>query len=175
MLSRMIRQASLQFGAQLRGALFGALACITLSSCTESSSTGAPVSIPRIFVNCRTANCQSISAPNPKIFVYLSTSGCDPQYIQYGTAVSSSTQAISCGASVGCYGEMTSWIDASKQIVTTIPSGTYSVCGIIDTYPYSYPASLHTGDSVGEISSVSIGRTAGATSANQYITDWLDQ
>jgi hypothetical protein len=70
---------------------------------------------------------------------------------------------------LGCYGELSQWISVqSATAITTIASGTYSLCGRID-YDRDYPAA--TADSLGEISQVFVD----VNSNIQFITLWQDQ
>ena len=141
---------------------------MTPLGCSESAATGAPVPIPSVYVNCTTANCRSAISPNPKIFVTFTTSGCDNPY--YGATISSSTSAITCSSTLGCYGSMTQWVDSTGATVHTLPSGTYSLCGVVDRSPMSYPTQLGSEDAVGTIETVPVA----AATANQLIIDWVD-
>jgi hypothetical protein len=149
--------------------LIGALVPVmALLGCSESAATGVPVPIPSVYVNCTTANCRSAISPNPKIFVTFTTSGCDNPY--YGATISSSTSSITCSSSLGCYGSMTQWVDSTGASVHTLPSGTYSLCGVVDRSPESYPTQLGSEDAVGTIETVPVA----ATTANQLMSNWID-
>ncbi|MES2963688.1 MAG: hypothetical protein V4760_07335 [Bdellovibrionota bacterium] len=142
---------------------FIALASI---GCSEAASSGASVSLPYVYVNCTTSHCMTNTALNPTIITFITTSGCVAPDL--GFTRSASTNAISCSAATGCYGQITGWIDANGNSTSSIPSGTYSVCTRID-YNRDYPAST-TGDSTGTKDNVAIG----ATTANQFVTTWTD-
>lgn len=118
----------------------GALSLAGLLACAESASSGTDAFIPDVVIDCQTAKCRT--AANPTMIVLFSTSGCDEAYAGYGGAVSGSTRSIACDATVGCYGELTSWVkpNGNDTPTTVMPSGTYSICGRID-FNHDYPHS----------------------------------
>jgi hypothetical protein len=136
-----------------------------LASCGEPAATGVTVSIPPVYVNCTTAHCMTNATPNPIMTAVITTSGCTSTF---GYSRASSTTSIACTATLGCYGQFTSWVDSNGATQTTIPSGSYSICVRID-YNRDYPAST-TGDTTGVKDNVVIG----TPTANQFITNWTD-
>lgn len=144
----------------------GFVSSFVLSGCGEPAASGASVSIPSVYVNCTTAQCMTNASPNPIIIAIITTSGCTAP--DFGYTRSASTTSISCSAALGCYGQVTGWVDANSNSTTTIPSGSYSICTRID-YNRDYPAST-TGDSTGVKDNVSIG----STTASQFVTTWTD-
>lgn len=149
----------------MRLALILALPTI-LMSCGEPAASGKSVSLPAVYVNCTTSQCRVNAVPNPFVRVIITTSGCTAP--DFGSIRSASTYSISCTAASGCYGLISGWVDAAGSSASTIPSGTYSICGRID-YNRDYPASTN-GDSVGTLDNVAIA----TTTANQFVTIWSD-
>lgn len=140
------------------------LSSLFLVSCAETTGSGAPVSIPRVFIDCTTGACNSNTVPNPRITVMFTTSGCDLP--DFGSAIAGTSEAITCTATSGCYGEITSWVDSDGDVATTVPSGTYSLCARID-YNRDYPATT-SGDTRGVLDNVSVG----SVTSTQFIRLW---
>lgn len=140
---------------------------LSVSSCgVEPVGTGELVSIPRVYIDCTTTRCKTPASP--MVLVVFTTSGCDN--IDYGSTISASTHAITCNGSTGCRGEISrsSWINNNGVPVSSLPSGVYSVCGLVD-YNRSYPPSAN-GDSVGFLDNVAVVEGMGP----QIIVDWTD-
>jgi hypothetical protein len=140
-----------------------------LVACAESSSSEVEVRIPRVFINCTTPHCKTTPLPAFRVTAIFSTSGC--QRYDFGATISGGsgeTAALSCNPTSGCYGEVTSWIDATGRPVTTMPSGTYSICARID-FNGDYPAGP-AGDTLGSLDNVFVSDTT----ANQFLTTWTD-
>lgn len=151
---------------KLFSTLAAALISIVAAGCAESTATGAPVDIPRIFVNCQTTKCRTNITP--RIFVSITTSGCTSP--DFGGTRSAVVDSILCTSSLGCYGEVlaSEWVDLNGLPTTKIPSGTYSICGRVDfnrDFPPEGPD-----DSTGALDNVSIG----APTAAQFINSWSD-
>jgi hypothetical protein len=142
----------------------GSLALGGLSSCAEPSSGGAPTTIPQIVVNCTSSACSTSS--NPNIHILITAYDCSSSE---GVAVASSSMSISCTASAGCYGTTSSWVNSSGAI-TTIPSGTYTVCGRVD-YNHNFASGVTTDDTT----SVKLNVTISAASSGPInLTTWND-
>lgn len=142
-----------------------AFVTLVLVGCSEASAPGTPVSMPLVFVNCTTAQCMTNTTTNPFITAIITTSGC---VSTFGYARAATMTSISCSATIGCYGQITGWVDQNGVPASTIPSGSYSICVRID-YNRDYPAST-TGDTNGVKDNVAIG----TTTANQFVTTWTD-
>lgn len=139
------------------------LMAMTLVSCAESSGGGKSVSIPRVFVNCTTAQCRRNL--NPRVIVIFTTSGCEQ--MDFGATITGTAEDINCIVGVGCYGEIKTWVNSSSLTMTTIASGTYSLCGLID-YNRDYPNQV--GDSRGMLENIPVGEGTAA----QTISSWID-
>ena len=99
---------------------------IFISGCGEPAASGVSVSLPAVYVNCTTSQCRVNASPNPIIIVVITTSGCIAPTL--GFTRSASTTSIACTAALGCYGQLTSWVDENGNSTTSIPSGSYSIC-----------------------------------------------
>jgi len=142
----------------------GAWALGGLLSCAESSSGGAPTTIPQIVVNCTTNACSANSSPN--IHVLITAYDCSSSE---GVAVASSSMSVSCTASAGCFATTSSWVNSSGAI-TTIPSGTYTICGRVD-YNHNYASGVITDDTT----SVKLNVTVSSSSTGPInLTSWVD-
>jgi hypothetical protein len=147
-------------------ALLGLFGILLIQGCGETAGTGLSVSIPAVQINCTTARCRSNT--NPKIFVYYTSSGCaiSPEF---GLTRSGSTSSINCTVGAGCQGIIAAWIDSTGSSSTTIPNGTYSVCGYVD-YTRNNISHPTAGESLGTINSSTISNGT----ATQTITLWSD-
>jgi hypothetical protein len=134
-----------------------------VASCAEPANSGAPVAIPTVVVNCTSVDCRR-NLP-VKVYVYFTASSCDPAFIDWATV--SSSFALNCSGSTGCYGSPSSWVDA-RGAVTTIPSGTYTLCGRVD-YDNDYPT-VTNNDSTANQDSVAVGVSTPPTN----LTTWTD-
>ena len=139
---------------------------ISIAGCSQGSSGTASVTIPSVYVNCTTSHCKVNASPNPLIQVIFTTSGCTNP--DFGSVASATTFQISCSSALGCYGQVTGWVNSSGATVTSLTSGYYSICARVD-YNRDYPATTN-GDSVGSITNVSVSNSA----VNQYVTTWTD-
>ncbi len=108
------------------------MALFVLQACSETGlvpASGGPLVIPRTIVNCTTAQCRT-NATAPLINILITRSSCaDPLF---GGVVSTSTRAINCTSTLGCYGDVNGWVDANGNQTTEIPAGVYNVCGCIN-------------------------------------------
>lgn len=152
--------------AKLISVSVAALISIFAAGCSEGIATGAPVDIPRVFVNCQTTKCRTNITP--RIFVSITTSGCTSP--DFGGTRSAVIDNIKCTGSLGCYGEVLSseWIDLNGLPATKIPSGTYSICGRVDFNRDFPPEGVD--DSTGVLDNVSIG----SPTAAQFLNSWSD-
>ncbi len=142
----------------------GALALSQLSSCAEPSSGGTPTTIPQIVVSCTTSACSANSSPN--VHVLITPYDCSSSE---GVAVASTSMTVSCTVSAGCYATTSSWVNSSGTI-TTIPSGTYTVCGRID-YNHNYASGVITDDTTSVKLNVNV---SSASTGPINLTSWLD-
>ena len=133
--------------------------------CAEVADTGVSVPIPRITMNCTTAQCRTNSTA-PKINNVVTRSGCVAPL--FDAVISTSTQSYNCTSVIGCQGEFSGWINSQGTAVTKMPSGTYSICGCIDYDNNSTP--FVNCDSSGTKDGVAISTTTGL----QSITSWVD-
>ncbi len=135
------------------------------SGCSEAAGSGVNVAIPRVLINCTTANCMT-NATAPRMNVIITSSGCTSPF--FGAVVSTSTRAINCNGTLGCQGEFSGWVDKSGSLASTLPAGTYSICGCIDYQASSTP--FVKCDSSGSKDNVSISSGTGL----QSISSWHD-
>ena len=153
-----------------RFALLTALASLSLIGvgCSETANTGETVDIPAINMSCTSADCQAYVGANPRMLAYITSSGCVSPAV--GTVRSSSTTTISCTFGVGCSGFFSTWIDTGASTTTTMPSGTYSICVIVDYDRGNVTGAAESGDSSGELNSAAIGSGSGT----QFVTSFTD-
>ena len=145
-----------------------ASAVSSFSGCGEAALNGSPVSIPRVIINCQSAQCRTNASPNPLISFMWTTSGCTAP--RFGETVTASTVSMSCNGTTGCYGEVNaaSWINKSGSTYT-IPAGTYSICACIDYTRTGSPWQT-TCNTLGQKDNVVISTSTGL----QMITTWTD-
>jgi hypothetical protein len=147
------------------------IALFALQACSESgllpvtSGQGDTVAIPRVILNCQTAQCETNSA-SPRINVVITTSACSDA--RYGGVRSTSTRSISCTGTSGCYGELGGWV-SSDGAISTLPSGTYNVCACINYTASGIP--WVTCNTLGEKNNVLFDGNTGL----QFLTTWTDQ
>ena len=110
---------------------------LILGACGERAGSGSASPIPQIVVNCKSASCKRMTT-NAVATVLITHYDCNPNSFQFGLASSSFT--MSCDSALGCYGTAKSWVNLQNQNVTTIPEGSYTICGRIDfnNTPLSY-------------------------------------
>ena len=138
------------------GVLFGALSLsgFLLAGCAESSGSGADVTIPIVDLTCSTARCKGVASA--RAYIVYTTSSCANS--AFGETVAGST-TLSCNA-LGCSVQLTIFTATSGLSATTIQSGFYSVCVVLD-YNGNYIGSAVSGED-----------TTG-TLANSYVDRWV--
>jgi dihydrodipicolinate reductase len=146
--------------------LLAALAVFGSASCSETAATGVAVNIPQVQIRCTSDFCKANSTADV-VMIRFSTSSCTDEF---GVTVSTSLASMSCNGTTGCTGTVNSpWLNTSHLETTTMPSGTYTLCAIMDFNNNSngIPSS---GDSVGTINSVPVTASTGL----QIITSFSD-
>lgn len=141
------------------GAVGLALICLglgsILSSCAEPADTSVPTAIPPVSVACNLPACH-VNKSGAYLFGYWTTSSCDQPY--FGVKITG-RGAVSCTVGGGCAGTFSSWADwYSGQATTKAPSGTYTLCAVIDLNGdwTDYERGAQSGDVLGTLNSVSL-------------------
>jgi hypothetical protein len=147
--------------------VFLSLLSLVAIGCSEAASTGETVDIPVVRMDCVSTDCmQNVT---PTMYAFITTSGCSSP--AFGTIRAMSTNSINCTAGSGCTGFLSGWIDQSSASTTTMPSGTYSICVIVDyNGDYSGSGSPASGDSYGELNNIVISGSTGT----QFVTSFSD-
>ena len=147
--------------------LIGCFSWLGLSSCQQSSGTGASVTIPQLSVSCTASNCTGSSSP--RIFVYITTSGC--LNIAYGQVASGTGRATCSGGACSSTPTIT-WVDVSNASITQIPSNTYDFCAIIDLTDTYAGVAVPSGDATSS-KSVSVGTSTSPVSSIS-LSSWIN-
>ncbi len=147
--------------------LFSLLALGLLAQCQQPTGTEAVVTIPQLQISCTASNCAS-SSSNPKLFVYITTSGC--LSIAYGQ-VATGTGTISCSAG-SCTAASLTWVNAAGASTTQIASNTYDFCAIIDLTGTYAGVSVPSGDATSSSSAFVGSATSPVTSIS--LSSWIN-
>ena len=151
--------------------IFVVAALAALQACSGSgllpitSGQGDSVAIPRVILNCQSAQCRT-NVASPMISVYITTSLCTDA--GFGKFRAASTRSISCTGVSGCYGEVNGWVGVDGSTTSTLPSGTFNVCACVNYTASGLP--WDTCNTTGEKDNITIDANTGL----QSVITWTD-
>ena len=133
-----------------------------LFACGEAADLATPTAIPSVFVTCALPTCHANATA--RVFGYWTTSSCAQPF--FGVKVTGSG-TVTCSIASGCAGSVANWAEfPSGASTTTAPSGSYTLCAVIDVNNdwVNYSVGADSGDAVGSLENVSL------TSATHVLT-----
>lgn len=140
------------------------LFALLIASCAEQAGTGAKVDLTYVVIECKTLSCRNFGF-RANAIVKITSSSCDPVFDHWAAA--STSMEVQCNSIAGCTGSSANWVDGLGQAITQLPSGSYTVCGLID-FKNNYPVTTDD-DATIEIQSF---RVDGVTPIK--LTNWID-